>query len=83
MTYPGLDPDSPKDVYEGEMVAGKREGTGKYTFANVPAGNYKVMAMRADPGDDVFGGLVDQQRSEQRVSVREGQEAKIDMRIGG
>ena len=71
----------PVSVFEPRET--KSSGGGKYTFANVPAGNYKVMAMRADPGDDVFGGLVDQQRSEQRVSVREGQEAKIDMRIGG
>ena len=34
MTYPGLDPESPKDVYEGDMVEGKREGSGTYTFAN-------------------------------------------------
>ena len=26
MTYPGLDPESPKDVYEGDMVEGKRQG---------------------------------------------------------
>jgi protocatechuate 3,4-dioxygenase beta subunit len=60
----------------------KSSSTGRYSFPNVPAGSYKVMAMRSDPGDDVFGGLVDQQRSEKRVSVREGQEANIDMRIG-
>ena len=61
----------------------KSASNGRYSFPNVPAGNYKIMAMRADPGDDVFGGLVDQERSEQRVSVREGQDANIDMRIGG
>ncbi|MCH2106982.1 MAG: carboxypeptidase-like regulatory domain-containing protein, partial [Planctomycetes bacterium] len=71
----------PVSVFEPRET--KSSAGGKYTFSNVPAGNYKIMAMRADPGDDVFGGLVDQQRSEQRVSVREGQEAKIDMRIGG
>lgn len=60
----------------------KSSSAGRYSFPNVPAGSYKIMAMRSDPGDDVFGGLVDQQRSEQRVSVREGQEANIDMRIG-
>jgi len=60
----------------------KSSSNGRYSFPNVPAGNYKVMAMRSDPGDDVFGGLVDQQRSETRVSVREGQQANIDMRIG-
>ena len=34
MTYPGLDEESPKDTYEGDMVQGKREGQGKYTFAS-------------------------------------------------
>ena len=29
MTYPGLDPESPKDVYEGDMVEGKRQGSGQ------------------------------------------------------
>ena len=71
----------PVTVFEPRET--KSSGGGRYTFSNVPAGSYKIMAMRADPGDNVFGGLVDQQRSEQRVSVREGQEAKIDMRIGG
>ena len=71
----------PVSVFEPRET--KASSGGRYTFSNVPPGNYKIMAMRADPGDDVFGGLVDQQRSEQRVSIREGQEAKIDMRIGG
>ena len=61
----------------------KSSNKGRYTFVNVPAGNYKIMAMRSNPNNDVFGGLVDQQRSEKRVTIREGQEAKIDMRIGG
>lgn len=61
----------------------KSAANGKYTFANIPAGGYKITAMRSNPGDNVFGGIVDQKRSEQRVTVREGQEAKIDMRIGG
>ena len=39
MTYPGIDPESPKDVYEGEMLEGKKDGTGKYTFAN--GGSYE------------------------------------------
>jgi len=71
----------PVSVFEPRAT--KSTTGGRYTFSNVPPGNYKIMAMRADPGDDVFGGLVDQQRSEQRVNVREGQVAKIDMRIGG
>lgn len=61
----------------------KSSSSGKYSFPNIPAGNYKITAMRSNPGDNIFGGIVDQKRSEQRVSVREGQVAKIDMRIGG
>ena len=26
--------DAPTDVYDGEMLAGKRQGKGQYTFAN-------------------------------------------------
>jgi len=61
----------------------KSSTKGKYSFVNVPAGNYKIMAMRSDSANDPFGGLGDQVRSEQRVSIREGDVAKIDMRIGG
>ena len=65
------------------MRTGKADGQGAFVLSNVKPGNYKIMAMVSGGGDDIFGGLADQARSERPVIVVGGREQRIELKLGG
>lgn len=65
-----------------KTYSGKSGEDGKYRIAHIEPGSYRVSATSPGAGGD-FLGLVDQKSSERTVSIVEGKELRIDLKIGG
>lgn len=65
------------------MRTGKADAQGVFVLRNVKPGNYKISALAAGGGADIFGGLANQSRSERAVVVTGGREQRVELKLGG
>ncbi len=65
------------------MRTGKADAQGVFVLRNVKPGNYKISALAAGGGADIFGGLANQSRSERAVVVSGGREQRVELKLGG